>query len=74
MKITDSKEFGEAVRKKRKSMSYTQGYLADVTGLSVSFISDPECGKPTAELGKALLLVNVPGLDMEIAFRGESDI
>lgn len=74
MKITNPKDFGEAVRKKRKSMSYTQGYLADVTGLSVSFISDLERGKTTAELGKALLLVNVLGLDMEIMSRGESDI
>ena len=50
MKITDVKEFGQAIRKRRKELSYTQSFLAEFTGLSVSFISDLERGKSTAEL------------------------
>ena len=70
MKITDVKDFGLAIRKKRKSMSYTQAFLSDYTGLSVSFISDLERGKSTAELGKAIFLANILGLDVEISSRG----
>ena len=74
MKITDVKEFGQAVRKKRKSLSYTQSFLAKFTELSVSFISDIERGKSTAELGKAIYLANTLGLDINIVSRGEGDL
>ncbi len=69
MKITDTAAFGAELRKRRKQLNYTQGYLADFTGFSVSFISDLERGKPTAELGKALYLANLLGLDLEMKER-----
>lgn len=69
MKITDAKTFGETIRKRRKDLHYTQGYLAEFTGFSVSFISDLERGKPTAELGKAIFLANLLGLNIEISPR-----
>jgi len=50
MRITDAKSLGEAIRKRRKELNYTQAYLAEFTGLSVTFISDVERGKPTAEI------------------------
>ena len=74
MKITDVKEFGQAIRKRRKELSYTQSFLAEFTGLSVSFISDLERGKSTAELGKALYLANTLGLDVNLISRGSDDI
>ena len=61
--IMDSKEFGEALRKRRKELHYTQSFLANFTGFSVSYISDLENGKATAELGKALYLASTLGLD-----------
>ncbi len=64
MIIKDSKDLGSAIRKRRKELSYTQAFLSEVTGISASFISDLENGKETAELGKALLITNVLGLDM----------
>lgn len=33
MKITDSKSLGQAIRERRKELSYTQVYLSDFTGL-----------------------------------------
>ena len=50
----------------------TQAALAEFTGFSVSFLSDLENGKETAELGKALYLVNLLGLDAELRKRGEA--
>lgn len=70
MKITGSKSFGEAVRKRRKKLGHTQDYLSRVTGLSVSFISDLERGKETIELEKALQLANLLGLNCALEDRG----
>ena len=70
MKITDSKSLGRAIRERRKDLNYTQAYLADFTGLSVSFISDLERGKPTAEIEKTIRLINILGMDVFIEKRG----
>lgn len=71
MRIYDAADFGAAIRQRRKSLHYTQVYVAEATGLSVSFVSDVERGKPTAELGKVLSLANLLGLDCEMKARGE---
>lgn len=70
MKISDSSDFGKALRIRRKSLGYTQQYISDYTGFSVSFISDLERGKETAEIGKALFLANLLGLDVITEERG----
>ena len=63
MNIKTAKEFGDAIRSRRKELGYTQGYLSDFSGLSVSFISDLERGKKTIELEKAIYLANLLGMD-----------
>ena len=68
--ITDAKEFGQALRCRRKELGYTQVFLSDFCGLSVTFISDLENGKSTAELGKAIYLTNLLGLDYTLTPRG----
>ena len=70
MKITDSKSLGAAIRARRKELEYTQAYLAEFTGLSVTFISDVERGKPTAETEKVIRLINILGMDITIEKRG----
>ncbi len=71
MKITNAASFGKALQKRRKELKYTQGYVSEVTGLSMSFISNLENGKKTTELDKAIMLANVLGLDIELLVRGE---
>ena len=71
MKITDVRSFGKALRDRRKALGYTQGYISEFTGLSVSFISELENGKTTAEIGKAIRIANLLGLDLLIQARGE---
>ena len=61
--ITDAKEFGKALRQRRRQLGYTQAYISEFSGLSVTFISDLENGKSSAELGKAIYLANLLGLD-----------
>lgn len=70
MKINESKDFGTALKLRRKELGYTQSYISDVLGLSVSFISDLENGKKTAELEKAICYANMLGLDIIIESRG----
>lgn len=70
MVITDAKTFGEALKKRRKELGYTQRYISEFTGFSISFISDLENGKSTAELGKAIYLANMLGLDVFVNARG----
>ena len=53
MKIIDSITLGATIRARRKELGYTQSDLAEFTGFSISFISDLERGKKTAEIGKA---------------------
>lgn len=71
MKITSTMDFGRTIRNKRKKLGYTQAQLSEYTGFSTSFISDLENGKETAELGKALFLLQLLGLDLVIDNRGE---
>lgn len=71
MKINNTYDFGKAIKARRKKLGYTQHYLAEYTGFSASFISNLENGKETAEIGKALYLANLLGLDTEVNERGE---
>ena len=63
MKIENSRDFGMVLKKRRKELGYTQKYISEYTGFSISFISDLERGKETAELGKAIFLANLLGMD-----------
>ena len=69
MMITDAKSFGQALRARRKALGYTQAFVSQFSGFSVSFISDLEGGKETAELGKAICLANLLGLDCSLTER-----
>ena len=66
MKITNSKSFGEVVKNRRKKLGYTQKYISEYTGFSISFLSDLENGKKTIELEKSLTIANLLGLDVEL--------
>ncbi len=66
----NSEEFGKALRQRRKELGYTQAFLSEFSGFSVSFISELENGKRTAELEKALRLASLLGLDCSLTARG----
>jgi len=72
MNISDAASFGRTLRDQRKALNYTQAFLAEVSGFSVSFISDLENGKETVELGRALRLANLLGLNCSLDVRGAS--
>ena len=67
--ISDVKDFGAELR--RRELGDTQLFLSEFSGSSVTFISDPENGKSTAELGKAIALANLPWLDCTLRRDGK---
>lgn len=72
MKVTDAASFGSELRKRRKELGYTQGFVSDFTGFSTSFLSDIENGKATCEIGKCIYLANLLGMDIQLIPRGNS--
>lgn len=68
--VSDATEFGEAIRRRRRSLGFTQAKIADLCGTGVRFISDLENGKRTAELGKAFFVAATLGLDILLRARG----
>ena len=70
MQVHDTLELGQAIRNRRKELAYTQKYISEITGLSMSFLSDLENGKATCEIGKTLQLINLLGLDLTVEVRG----
>ena len=70
MKVTSVSEFGTVIRNKRKKLGYTQAQLSEYSGINASFISNLENGKETIELGKALFVLQLLELDLEINNRG----
>ena len=71
MKIADAEAFGNELRTRRKELGYTQAYIAEFTGFSVSFISDLERGKETFEIGKAIDFLNILGMYFFMEKRGK---
>ena len=70
MIIKNPSELGRVIRSRRKQRGLTQRQLADACGCSIMYLSNLERGKATAELGIALRIVNMLGLDVEVVERG----
>ena len=62
-KIIDASGFGAVLREERRRQGYTQQEVADYSGVGITFVSQLERGKPTAELGKALRVMQTLGSD-----------
>lgn len=73
MKINQTTDFGNIIRAKRKHLGLTQTELAGYCGCSINFLSQLERGKPTAEIGKSIMVINTLGIDLMAQDR-EKDI
>lgn len=63
--------FGEAIREERKAQGLTQAQLASLCGVGVTYLSNLENGKESAEIGKAMHVARMLGLDVTLTKRGE---
>lgn len=68
--IESAKGFGEVIRTERKRQNLTQGELAGLSGVGITYLCNLEKGKETAELGKALNVMAVLGFDLLAKRRG----
>lgn len=60
--ISTAPEFGAQLMRARRALGLTQRDLALAIGVGERFIVDLECGKPTAQLGKALAAAKAAGM------------
>lgn len=60
------KYIGRAIKDIRKKKEMTQGDLADITGVSVKFISEVERGKETIQMDKVFNLIRALGLQVHL--------
>lgn len=71
VKISSTKELGELIMHERKTQGLTQAQLAGLSGVGITFLSNLENGKQTAELGKTLNVLATLGLDLLSDRRGD---
>ena len=69
--VHDMQGLGEAIRKRRRELGYTQAFLADYAGISASFLSELENGKETIQAGKMMDVISLLGMDICVKNRGE---
>ena len=64
MIILTAKRFGNLIKTTRKKLKLSQADLAAASGVGVRFVRELEKGKPTCELGKALLVASMLGIKL----------
>jgi y4mF family transcriptional regulator len=62
----DSKELGAFIRATRVAQSLRQDQLAAAAGVGLRFLIELERGKPTAQIGKALAVLDALGCRIDI--------
>ncbi|MDB5538220.1 MAG: helix-turn-helix domain protein [Devosia sp.] len=62
-------QLGDFVMTRRKAKKLTQQEFADLAGVGRRFVSELESGKPTAEIGKVLKVLNALGIDLIVKDR-----
>jgi DNA-binding XRE family transcriptional regulator len=67
--VSDTREFGHAIRARRADLHLTQGQLAEVIGVNRRVIGELERGKGSVRLEIALAAARAVGLDVELKRR-----
>ncbi len=67
--IQSAEQIGKLIRSERKRQKILQQDLADLSGVSLHFLSNLENGKATVEFRKVLLVLRSLGIEMELRTR-----
>lgn len=70
MSPSNTETFGQRIRERRQQLGLSQSALADVVAVNRRVIGELERGKPSVQLGIALRVAEVLGLDMTLRERG----
>jgi HTH-type transcriptional regulator/antitoxin HipB len=72
MTIRSIRDLAAAVRGRRKDLGMSQADLARRAGVSRKWVYEFEAGKPTAEFGLLLRVLDELGLALELASRADT--
>ena len=64
--MIDTEAIGAIVREERKATGLLQTELAAVSGVGVRFLIELEAGKPTAQIGKVIDVLNALGCSLVV--------
>ncbi len=67
--IKDHLELGAQIRARRRELELTQGELADVSGVTLRFVSELERGKASAQYAGIQRVLAALGLDLYLKSR-----
>ena len=59
-----ARDFGAAIKERRKALGWTQTGLAARSGTGERFIVELESGKPSCQLEKALIVARTVGIEI----------
>lgn len=62
--IAGPEDLGALIRNRRREQRLTQTQLADMADVSVVFVNEIEHGKPTAQIGRVLRVLQALGTDI----------
>ncbi len=71
VKVESAGQIGQLVRQKRKAARMTLKDAAALAGVGVRFLSELERGKPTLQLGLAISVLQLFGLELHVEQRGD---
>lgn len=72
MTIRSIRDLAATVRGRRKDLGMNQAELAERAGVSRKWVYEFEAGKPAAEFGLLLRVLDALGLDLELMPRGDA--
>ncbi len=67
--ITSEQDLGASIRRRRNELELTQGELADVSGVTLRFVSELERGKRTAQFDGIRRVLAALGLNLFLESR-----
>ena len=67
--LRSAKDFGRIIRDERQRQGMTQADLAGLADVGVTFLSQLENGKDSAEIGKAIQVMTMLGIDIDASPR-----
>ena len=66
MRIIETSELGCIIKRVRQQSGLTQEALACVAGVGIRFVRELEAGKKTCQLGKALHILQMLGIKVDL--------
>ena len=67
--LRSAKDFARIIRDERRRQGMTQADLAGLADVGVTFLSQLENGKDSAEIGKAIQVMTMLGIDIDASPR-----